>query len=61
MEERKVALITGGTRGIGKEIAKEIAKDGYDVIINYVSDYTDIKSLEIWENIKLFNNFYKCL
>lgn len=46
MEERKVALVTGGTRGIGKEIAKALAKEGYDLIINYVSNNTDIKSFE---------------
>lgn len=46
MEERKVALVTGGTRGIGKEIAKALAKERYDLIINYVSNNTDIKSFE---------------
>jgi len=33
--ERKVALVTGGSRGIGKGCILEFAKNGYDVIINY--------------------------
>lgn len=45
MEENKVALITGAARGIGKAIAKKFAKNGYNVVINYVSAKTDIKTL----------------
>lgn len=46
MEEKKVVLITGGTRGIGKAIALKFAKEGYNLAINYVSDKTDLESLK---------------
>ena len=36
--ENKVALITGASRGIGREVAIEMAKAGADIIINYIGD-----------------------
>ncbi len=45
-EEKKVVLITGGSRGIGKQVALRFAKQGFNVVINYVSDKTDTESLE---------------
>jgi NAD(P)-dependent dehydrogenase (short-subunit alcohol dehydrogenase family) len=33
MEESRVALISGGNRGIGREVAAELAADGYRVVI----------------------------
>lgn len=38
MSERKIALITGGSRGIGFSCAKELAKAGCDIIINDICD-----------------------
>ena len=35
---RRVALITGASRGIGRGIATELARIGCDVMINYVSN-----------------------
>jgi len=35
MENRKVALVTGGAKGIGRSISKRLGKDGYNVCINY--------------------------
>lgn len=45
MEENKTVFVTGGSRGIGKEVALKFAENGYNVVINYVSSKTDVESL----------------
>lgn len=52
--ENKVALITGGTRGIGKAIAMKFAEQGYNLVLNYVSDNTDIENIK--QQFKQYNN-----
>ncbi len=44
--ENKVVLITGASRGIGKGIAMEMAKQGADVAFTYLSSEEKAKELE---------------
>lgn len=46
MGERRVALVTGATRGIGKEIALELAQNGIDIAINYRSMQEGMEDLK---------------
>lgn len=49
---KKIAFITGATRGIGKQIAITLAKSGYDVAINYRTENEELENTkkEIEEN-----------
>ena len=42
--EKKYALVTGGSRGIGKAIALRLAQSGFSVIINYRSNHQEAKN-----------------
>lgn len=48
---KKVAVVTGGSRGLGKDMALNLAKKGIDVIITYHSNETAAN--EVVEEIKL--------
>lgn len=52
----KVIIITGASRGIGKEIAKGLSKKGYQIIANYNKSEekaTELKEELAQENIKI--------
>ena len=51
----KYALVTGGSRGIGRAICVKLAQEGYQVIINYASNEAEAqKTLEITgDNVSL--------
>ena len=42
----KVAFITGATRGIGKAIALELAKEGYNIALNYRTENEALENLK---------------
>lgn len=44
--ERKVALVTGSSRGIGKAIVTDFAEKGYNVVINYKKENNEAQRLK---------------
>ncbi len=76
MTQRKIAIITGGSRGIGRDIAINVARKGLDVVITYHSNQdaaeevcaevrkigSNVKALQLdSSNVASFSNFYQKL
>ena len=62
MQENKVALVTGGSRGIGRACALKLAEAGVNVVINYAGNdeaaektVKDIEAFDVQAAKKKFN------
>ena len=60
--KNKVAVVTGSSKGIGKELIKEFAKNKYDVIITYNTSKEEAFDLQkyILDNYKVNVYVIKC-
>ena len=55
----KVVLVTGGSRGIGANIVEALAKDGYNVILNYNNSESEARKIQenlLKQNINIKEN-----
>ncbi|PRY44027.1 SDR family oxidoreductase [Umezawaea tangerina] len=41
---KRVAIVTGGSRGIGRESAERLGRDGFAVVVNYAGNETEAKA-----------------
>ena len=49
----KTAIITGGSRGIGKALSLKLGEMGYNVVINYRSEFGSTATpLEPWNLLR---------
>ena len=42
---KKIAIVTGASRGIGRAVAKRLVQDGFGVVVNYLSNASECSAL----------------
>jgi len=42
---KKVAIVTGASRGIGRAVAKRLAIDGFGVVVNYLNNRAEAEQV----------------
>ncbi|TDC21140.1 SDR family oxidoreductase [Micromonospora sp. 15K316] len=40
-KEQRVAIVTGGSRGIGRQVVQRLAEEGYALVVNYAGNKAD--------------------
>jgi len=55
---QKIALVTGGSTGIGAAIAKELADDGFKVLITGRNEKTLVESAAQHDNMTTLTGLY---
>ena len=54
MQRKKVALVTGGTRGIGEAICRALKSAGYEVAATYYGNASAAESFERQTRVKTY-------
>lgn len=48
---KRIALVTGGTGGIGSCICRQLAADGFTVVANYIAPEEEKAQAWLWLNV----------